>query len=128
MGEGNDFDEVLISPVTATLLALHPGERVLDVACGTGLTSRRMAALGADVVAIDFAEQMIAHAQERSSREAQRIRYAVIDATDEEALLALGPDTFDAALCNMALFDMIYIDPNHAGPPAAPATFHRILW
>jgi hypothetical protein len=32
MGEGNDFVDVLIWPVTETLLALHPGERVLDVA------------------------------------------------------------------------------------------------
>jgi 2-polyprenyl-3-methyl-5-hydroxy-6-metoxy-1,4-benzoquinol methylase len=44
MGEGNDFVEVLIWPVSEMLLALHPGERVLDVACGNGLTSRRMAA------------------------------------------------------------------------------------
>ena len=111
MGEGNAFVEVLSWPVTATLLALHPGERVLDVACGNGLTARRMAALGAEVVAIDFSEQMIAHAQERTVGEAQHIRYAVVDATDYEALLALGPGTFDAALCHMALFDMADIAP-----------------
>src|SRR5438128_10078907 len=45
MGEGNDFVEVLIWPVTDRLLALKPGERVLDIACGNGLTSRRMAAM-----------------------------------------------------------------------------------
>jgi 2-polyprenyl-3-methyl-5-hydroxy-6-metoxy-1,4-benzoquinol methylase len=111
MGEGNDFVEMLIWPVTESLLALHPGERVLDVACGNGLTSRRMAARGAEVVAIDFSEHMIAHARQRTGVEARRIQYAVIDATDYEALLALGQDAFDAALCNMALFDMAEIAP-----------------
>ena len=44
MGEGNDFVEVLIWPATERLLALQPGERVLDIACGNGLYSRRLAA------------------------------------------------------------------------------------
>src|SRR5215510_5982507 len=79
MGEGNDFVEVLIWPTTEKLLALRPGERVLDIACGNGLTSRRMAARGADVVAIDFSERMIAHARERTAGTAHRIRYAVVD-------------------------------------------------
>ncbi len=63
MGEGNDFVEVIIWPVTERLLALKPGERVLDIACGNGLNSRRMAAIKAEVVAFDFSDQMIARAQ-----------------------------------------------------------------
>ncbi len=46
MGEGNDFVNLLVWPAAEPLLALRPGERVLDVACGNGLTSRRMAAAG----------------------------------------------------------------------------------
>jgi 2-polyprenyl-3-methyl-5-hydroxy-6-metoxy-1,4-benzoquinol methylase len=111
MGEGNDFVEVLIWPPTERLLALRPGERVLDIACGNGLTSRRLAALGAEVVAFDFAEAMIAHAVERTTEYTERIEYLVLDATDEAALLALGEGQFDAALCNMALFDMADIEP-----------------
>jgi 2-polyprenyl-3-methyl-5-hydroxy-6-metoxy-1,4-benzoquinol methylase len=61
MGEGNDFVEVLLWPATERLLGLRPGERVLDVACGNGLTSRRLAALRAAVVAFDFAELPIRH-------------------------------------------------------------------
>jgi 2-polyprenyl-3-methyl-5-hydroxy-6-metoxy-1,4-benzoquinol methylase len=111
MGEGNDFVEVLVWPATERLLDLRPGERVLDIACGNGLTSRRLAAVGAEVVAFDFAEGMIAHAVERTTEHADRIKYLVLDATDEAALLALGEGQFDAALCNMALFDMAEIEP-----------------
>jgi 2-polyprenyl-3-methyl-5-hydroxy-6-metoxy-1,4-benzoquinol methylase len=111
MGEGNDFVEVLIWPATERLLDLHLGERVLDIACGNGLSARRLAVLGAEVVAFDFAEAMIAHALERTSQHKERISYSVLDATDEAALLALGEAQFDAAICNMALFDMAEIEP-----------------
>lgn len=111
MGEGNDFVELLIWPATERLLALEPGELVLDVACGNGLTSRRMAAMGATVVAFDFAPNMVAHARARSGDFAGQVEYRILDGTDEEALLALGEGRFDAALCNMALFDMAEIDP-----------------
>lgn len=111
MGEGNDFVEVLIWPPTERLLALQPGERALDIACGNGLTSRRMAAMGAEVVACDFAAEMMAFARARTTEHADRIHYHVLDATDEAALLALGEGQFDAALCSMALFDMAEIEP-----------------
>jgi 2-polyprenyl-3-methyl-5-hydroxy-6-metoxy-1,4-benzoquinol methylase len=111
MGEGNDFVELLIWPPTERLLALKPGERVLDIACGNGLTSRRMAAAGAEVIAIDFSEQMIEHARSRKSPEAGLITYQALDATNYDRLLALGEGSFDAALCNMALFDMAEIGP-----------------
>ncbi len=111
MGEGNDFDQVLIWPATQRLLQVRPGDRILDVACGNGLTTRRLAAMGAEVVAFDFAAEMIARAQERTVEHRDRITYLVLDGTDEGALLALGGGGFDAALCQMALFDMAEIDP-----------------
>ena len=111
MGEGNDFVEVLIWPPTERLLALRPGERVLDIACGNGLTSRRLAAVGAEVVAFDISEEMVTHARQRTVEHADHIQYLVLDATDEAALMSLGESRFDAALCNMALFDMAEIKP-----------------
>jgi 2-polyprenyl-3-methyl-5-hydroxy-6-metoxy-1,4-benzoquinol methylase len=111
MGEGNDFVEVLTWPPTERLLDLQPGERVLDIACGNGLTSRRLAALGARVVAFDFAAEMIDHARRRTDARQTQIEYHVLDATDEAALLALGEGQFDAALSAMALFDMADIEP-----------------
>ncbi len=111
MGEGNDWVEVLTWPATLRLLELRAGERVLDVACGNGLTSRRVAALGAEVLAFDFSAEMIAHARKRTLEGTQRIEYRVLDATDQAALLALGEGRFDASLCHMALFDMAEIHP-----------------
>jgi ubiquinone/menaquinone biosynthesis C-methylase UbiE len=110
MGEGNDFVEILCWPATVRLLQLQPGERALDIACGNGLTSRRLAAMGAEVVAFDFSEEMIAFARQRSAENAP-ITYHVLDATDEQALLSLGERRFDAALSNMALFDIADIAP-----------------
>jgi 2-polyprenyl-3-methyl-5-hydroxy-6-metoxy-1,4-benzoquinol methylase len=111
IGEGNDFVEVLIWPAVQRLLDPQPGERVLDAACGNGLYARRLAALGAHVVAFDFSENLITLARQRTSEHADRIEYLIMDATDEAALLTLGKARFDAAICNMALFDIADIQP-----------------
>ena len=111
---GNDgltMQRTLIAPITERLLDLKRDERVLDVACGNGAFARRMAALGARVVACDFAETFIERARARTSENADRIVYQVVNATDEAALLALGAQTFDAAVCTMGLMDMPEIAP-----------------
>jgi len=110
-GEGNDFQNLLIGPATERLLDLKPGELVLDAACGNGAFSRRMAQLGADVVAFDFSERFLALARERTTEHMDRIEYKLIDATNEDQLLALGNKRFDAAVCTMALMDMVVIEP-----------------
>jgi 2-polyprenyl-3-methyl-5-hydroxy-6-metoxy-1,4-benzoquinol methylase len=109
MGEGNDFFNVLVWPAVERLLRVQVGARILDVACGNGLTSRRLSDAGANVVAIDFSDELIAVAKGRSH--GRNIDYRVIDATDHAALVELGLGMFDAALCNMALMDMADIRP-----------------
>ena len=108
MGEGNDFFRLLIWPAVERLLGLPAGGPILDIACGNGLTSRRLAALGEAVVGIDFSERMIEIAR---SRGGEGIDYRVVDATDRAALLALGEESFSRALCNMALMDMAEVEP-----------------
>jgi SAM-dependent methyltransferase len=113
MGEGNAFQRVLISPATERLLMVLPGETVLDVACGNGVFARRLAELGARVVAVDFSERFVELARARTEEAGygDAVEYLVADATDEEQMLALGEERFDAVVCNMALMDMPVIDP-----------------
>jgi trans-aconitate methyltransferase len=46
------------------LLAPRPGERIIDLGCGTGALTAQIAAAGAEVVGIDASEAMIARARE----------------------------------------------------------------
>jgi len=46
------------------LLAPRPGERILDLGCGTGHLTAQIADAGAEVIGIDAAEAMIARARE----------------------------------------------------------------
>jgi 2-polyprenyl-3-methyl-5-hydroxy-6-metoxy-1,4-benzoquinol methylase len=111
MGEGNMFQLELIGPAVERLLAVRSGERILDVGCGNGVSSRRLAHLGARVVAIDSSARFLELARSRSPDLSDRIDYRLVDATDEEQLLALGEGHFDALLCSMVLMDMPVIDP-----------------
>jgi demethylmenaquinone methyltransferase / 2-methoxy-6-polyprenyl-1,4-benzoquinol methylase len=45
---------------------VRPGDRVLDLCCGTGDLALASAAAGADVVGLDFSERMLARAREKS--------------------------------------------------------------
>jgi SAM-dependent methyltransferase len=114
MGEGNEFQRILIAPAAERLLGLRAGERVVEAACGNGVFSRRMAALGAQVVASDFSPTFVARARARAADQpyADRVSFHVADATDEAQLLALGDRaSFDAAYCGMAFMDMTTIEP-----------------
>jgi ubiquinone/menaquinone biosynthesis C-methylase UbiE len=86
--------------------ALRLGERVLDVACGTGLIAFAAAdAIGVrgNVVGIDLSGRMVDAAEERArERRASTTRFARMDA---EALEF--PDaSFDVALCALGLMYM----------------------
>jgi 2-polyprenyl-3-methyl-5-hydroxy-6-metoxy-1,4-benzoquinol methylase len=111
MGEGNAFHRLLLARAIERLLEPRSGMRVLEAACGNGNLARRLADLGAEVVAFDFAAAMVERARERSTAYQGRIEYCVVDATDEAALATLGPAPFDALVCNMALMDMAAIEP-----------------
>lgn len=110
MGDGNDFQLQLVHPATERLLEVRSQELVLDAACGNGIFSRRLADLGASVVAFDL-EPMIQLAKARSEAYRDTIEYRAIDATDSDTLAGLGQSRFDAACCNMALMDIADIGP-----------------
>jgi 2-polyprenyl-3-methyl-5-hydroxy-6-metoxy-1,4-benzoquinol methylase len=110
-GEADEFHRKLVIPATDRLLELQPSERVLEMACGNGGYARHLAAQGAEVVAFDASRRFIELARQRAAEGAERISYRHIDATDREALLALGERGYDAAVCKMALMDMAEIRP-----------------
>ena len=88
--------------ITETLVDIHelvlarldpkPGERWLDLACGTGAVAERAARAGADVVGIDLAPALIESAQERSEQESLEIEYRVGDC---ERLDDVADEEFD---------------------------------
>ncbi|MEX2245611.1 MAG: class I SAM-dependent methyltransferase [Dehalococcoidia bacterium] len=109
--DGNDTHRLLIAPVQMRLLALRPGERVFEVACGNGAFAREMARAGAHVVACDFSATFIERAKQRTQDAGLAVDYHVADATSETELLALGePASFDAAVCTMAMMDIADIN------------------
>ncbi|HCI81486.1 MAG TPA: SAM-dependent methyltransferase [Ktedonobacter sp.] len=120
MGDGNQFQRILVGPATERLLQLQRGEQVLEIACGNGVMARRLAQFGARVVATDFSENFIEIARARGvdSSNGGSIDYRVIDATNGEQLLSLGQHRFDAIVCNQALMDMADIEPLMRAIPA----------
>ncbi|PWV95832.1 2-polyprenyl-3-methyl-5-hydroxy-6-metoxy-1,4-benzoquinol methylase [Paenibacillus cellulosilyticus] len=112
MGEhSNRFHREIVRPSTERLLEVKEGDMVLDIACGNGNFSRRLADLGAQVVALDYSAVMIERAKQRSTSYEGRIDYQVADATDYDALLAFGAERYDCAVANMALMDIADIGP-----------------
>src|SRR5919202_4942025 len=83
MGEGNPFQRVLVGPASERLLQVQPGQVILEVACGNGVFSRRLASLGAQVVATDFSAEFLELAKARTTEHPERITYRLVDATDE---------------------------------------------
>jgi 2-polyprenyl-3-methyl-5-hydroxy-6-metoxy-1,4-benzoquinol methylase len=112
IGSGGGWQTIVIAPTVERMLNIQPGETALDIACGNGQFSRRLADLGATVVASDFSPRLIELAEGRSSDYGDRISYHVADATDEAQLLGMARDEgFDAAVCNMALMDIPAVEP-----------------
>lgn len=76
--------------VKNTLMKLvKPGMKVLDIGCGTGISSYFMASQGAIVTAVDLSEKLIEFAKQNSYHE--NITYLVADATK----LDLGRNDYD---------------------------------
>src|SRR5690554_412363 len=109
--ESNRWHRELIRPCTEKLLSVKVGQKILDIACGNGNFSRRLADLGAHVTAIDYSSKMIERAERRSQEYTDRIEYKVMDATNENELLDLGMNRFDSTVSNMALMDIADITP-----------------
>jgi len=94
-----------ISLRTVGRLGLVPGERVLDVPCGSGASvvlAGRQVSPGGAVEGIDYAEQMIAIAREKAAAAGlANVRLSVADMT---TLNPSGLEPFDSVVCSLGLF------------------------
>jgi ubiquinone/menaquinone biosynthesis C-methylase UbiE len=77
-GRGDDMENHHsdITDQTLALMNLQPSDRVLDLGCGTGWASRRMARIVAagEVVGLDVADEMLRRAEQASSG-VKNVRY-----------------------------------------------------
>ena len=94
-----DFDRVaqVYAPDARSFverLGLKPGERVLDVACGSGNLSFPAARAGAGVTGIDIATNLIETARERARAEGLQVRF---DEGDAESM-PYGDGSFDVVM------------------------------
>ena len=92
---------------TTRAVAPKPGQRILDLAAGTGASSVSLARSGADVVAGDFSAGMIAEGRRRHG-DVPNLEFTLADAT----ALPFEDDTFDAVTISFGLRNVN--DPNKA--------------
>jgi demethylmenaquinone methyltransferase / 2-methoxy-6-polyprenyl-1,4-benzoquinol methylase len=104
--------DVLWRAATVRAVAPRNGERILDIAAGTGTSSAALARSGATVVAADFSPGMIAEGRRRHPE----LEFVEADA---EAL-PFGDDEFDAVTISFGLR-------NVAHPQVALAEMLRVL-
>ena len=79
------------------------GLRILDLGCGEGGYSRRLAAAGALVTAVDCSEGAIRYAQGQAQREGLEITCYLRNSND---LFGVANASFDAVLASMMLMDV----------------------
>ena len=89
-------------------LGMSAGDAALDVAAGTGAFSLRAAALGARVLATDFAPGMLDELRRRAAAADLAVETAVMDGQ----ALDLATDTFDVAA---SIFGVIFFPDADAG-------------
>ena len=98
---------------TREALALRPGQRVLDVAAGTGVSTAELARSGASAVASDFSFGMLSAGKGRSDR--RSLPFVAADALQ----LPFADGIFDAVTISFGLRNIVDV-------PAALAEFARV--
>jgi ubiquinone/menaquinone biosynthesis C-methylase UbiE len=94
-----------ISLRTVERLDVRPGERVLDVPCGSGasvVVAAQQVLPGGSVVGIDFAEQMVAIS--RGKADAAGLDNVQLSVADMTTLDQSGIEPFDVVVCSLGLF------------------------
>jgi SAM-dependent methyltransferase len=95
------IDPILSSLHRSVLVFVKPGQRVLDVACGTGTLAMTMARRARHVTGIDLSEESIASAQRMARR--RRLENVAFDIRDAGDLSCYADKEFDLAVTSMAV-------------------------
>jgi SAM-dependent methyltransferase len=101
---GENYDEIsrgIADSIEHCVLRLNPqpGERILDLATGTGWTSRVVARRGATVTGVDIARDLVEVARRKAAAEGLPINYEVGDAED----LPFESGAFDAVVSTFGI-------------------------
>jgi SAM-dependent methyltransferase len=116
-----DFDAIAqriwaVGDELVARMGVKEGERVLDVACGTGNVAIPAAATGADVVGVDITPELLADAKRNADKYGVQAEWVEGDAQD----LPFDDDSFDVVL---STFGCMFA-PDHAN---AAAEIVRVL-
>jgi ubiquinone/menaquinone biosynthesis C-methylase UbiE len=112
--EGSEYHRQVVLPGAVRLLAVQPGEVVLDIACGQGVLCRLLARQNVPATGIDASPELIRLARERNAQ------LRAPDATlplpeyhvgDARELSRLPADHFTAAACLLAIQNINPIGP-----------------
>ncbi len=86
-------NQILLPTIRDFVSLLPPRPRVLDLGCGPGYESLRLASVGADVVGVDFASESIRIARER----APGCRFELLDFRQLDTRFGMFDGVFAAA-------------------------------
>ncbi|MHB1847064.1 MAG: protein-L-isoaspartate(D-aspartate) O-methyltransferase [Deltaproteobacteria bacterium] len=81
IGEGQTISQPYVVARTLEVLAIRPGDRVLDVGTGSGFQAALIAALGADTYSIEILPSLLALARRRLWKLGFRVQLRVGDGT-----------------------------------------------
>ncbi len=101
--KGDLWHRELIDPTLLGVVGDVAGLDVLDLCCGNGYISRKLARAGAKVTGVDASAAMVKRARWHEEVSALGVVYHVADASN---LSILNSNSFDLVVSNMALMDI----------------------
>jgi SAM-dependent methyltransferase len=100
---GHDlYRDVFTLPAFSAFMPNIAGRDAIDLGCGEGSNTRRLADLGGRMTGVDISDEMIARAREEERREPRGIRY---ETCSFSRLAPFADASFDSAISTMALMD-----------------------
>jgi len=96
------FVDEVETKLVLSLFKPTEGMKILDVGCGTGNFSIKLAEMGFEVIGIDISEDMLAKARKKANEKGLNIQFRIMDVYN----LDFSDNTFDGVL-SMAAFEFI---------------------